>query len=481
MAVLALIASGTFTPSRLLAHGALESSVPARGAYLLAAPRALRLTFTEKPELTFTRLRLIAPGNTPVELGSIRLESPRTVVADIPRPLVPGPYTVQWQIAGRDGHPVRGQYAFTVAPNATGLAARADTVPGEAAASVPAPGQQGPAPEHHHPASMSEGRGLSAESPPYVAIRWLTYTALLGVIGAAAFRATVLSVFQRTAAGADRDAVIHSAATNAARIGFASAAVLLAAAVLRLLAQSDAMHGRADIANPALVRAMVVSTVWGWGWVLQIVGALAALTGFLLARRGNSSGWVLAIAAAFMLAFTPALSGHAVASPRSVGLSVVADGLHVLGAGGWLGSLLVLLAAAIPTALRTGEGGAGRAVADLINAFSPTALGFAGLVALTGLVGAWINLASVPALWQSSYGRMLLLKLALLSVLAGTGAYNWRRVRPALGDIEGARRIRRSASVELAVGTLVLIATAILVALPTPTAATGSTVSARTR
>jgi putative copper export protein len=67
---------------------------------------------------------------------------------------------------------------------------------------------------------------------------------------------------------------------------------------------------------------------------------------------------------------------------------------------------------------------------------------------------------------------VLLLKLAVLSPVAATGAYNWLRVRPALGGDAGAARIRRSATAELAVGALVLLATAALVA--TPTAMEGS-------
>jgi putative copper export protein len=41
-------------------------------------------------------------------------------------------------------------------------------------------------------------------------------------------------------------------------------------------------------------------------------------------------------------------------------------------------------------------------------------------------------------------------------------------VRPALGDDAGTARLRRSAAAELAVGALVLLATAVLVATPTP-------------
>ena len=101
------------------------------------------------------------------------------------------------------------------------------------------------------------------------------------------------------------------------------------------------------------------------------------------------------------------------------------------------------------------------------SAFSPTALVFAGLAASTGVFSAWLHLGTIPALWQTTYGQTLLVKLGILSVVVATGAYNWLRVKPALGNVEGAVRIRRSATIELAVGVLVLVVTAVLVATPT--------------
>jgi len=93
---------------------------------------------------------------------------------------------------------------------------------------------------------------------------------------------------------------------------------------------------------------------------------------------------------------------------------------------------------------------------------------FAGIAALTGLFAAWLHIGFSSALWTSDYGRTLLIKLAILSIVLATGAYNWRRVRPSLGDDTGARRMQRSATAELAVGVLVVIVTAVLVATPPP-------------
>jgi putative copper export protein len=48
------------------------------------------------------------------------------------------------------------------------------------------------------------------------------------------------------------------------------------------------------------------------------------------------------------------------------------------------------------------------------------------------------------------------------------GAWNWRRQRPRLGSESAATALRRSARSELAAAGLVLLATAVLVSLPTP-------------
>ena len=154
--------------------------------------------------------------------------------------------------------------------------------------------------------------------------------------------------------------------------------------------------------------------------------------------------------------------------PQLGALAILADALHVLAAGGWIGGLLVLVAAGVPAAMRLEREERGPAVAALVNAFSPTALAFAGALTLTGLFAAWLHMGSIPALWASGYGRTLLVKLGVLSGVFATGAYNWLKVKPALGDELGATRLCRSARVEIAIGALVLLVTAVLVATAPP-------------
>jgi copper transport protein len=104
----------------------------------------------------------------------------------------------------------------------------------------------------------------------------------------------------------------------------------------------------------------------------------------------------------------------------------------------------------------------------MVNAFSPAALVFAGTAAATGVISAAFQLGALSALWTSAYGRTLLLKLAVVGLVIAAGAYNWRRLRPALADSAPVERLRTSGGAELIGAAVVLLITAILVAVPTP-------------
>ena len=132
---------------------------------------------------------------------------------------------------------------------------------------------------------MPEGLTSGAVSPAHVAIRSLLFLGLLIAIGAIAFEGAVLGFPHRKRSG---DSLPTTRARHgAARAGLMSIALVGVAAMLRLIAQSYAMHGPADTFNAPLVGAMLRSTVWGWGWLLQIAAVIVAAAGFrsALARR----------------------------------------------------------------------------------------------------------------------------------------------------------------------------------------------------
>jgi putative copper export protein len=138
------------------------------------------------------------------------------------------------------------------------------------------------------------------------------------------------------------------------------------------------------------------------------------------------------------------------------------DFLHVLGGATWLGSLLAVVLVGIPLALTLDGTERWSAVASLVNSFSRIALLSAALVVISGVIASWVHLEHLAALWQTAYGRVLLVKLSLVAVTLAIGAYNFRRVQPQLLTEAGSVRLRRSAAVELSVGFLVLLVTGLL-------------------
>jgi len=186
-----------------------------------------------------------------------------------------------------------------------------------------------------------------------------------------------------------------------------------------------------------------------------------ALIGFVLVRAASSAGWMLAAIGILLVVLQPVYTGR---------FSNKVNAVHISAASTWLGTLLVLMLIGIRGVTRSNTAGTKRAqlVADLVNSFSPLALVASAIVAITGATTAWLHLKRISSLWTTSYGMALDVKLILVLFVVVLGAWNWRRVRPSLG-VEGSEEtIRRSARMELTFAGLVLIATSVLVSLPSP-------------
>ena len=186
-----------------------------------------------------------------------------------------------------------------------------------------------------------------------------------------------------------------------------------------------------------------------------------AFLGFALVRASSSVGWTLAAIGILVVVLQPVYTGK---------LGSKVNAVHILAASTWLGTLLVLTLIGIRGVIRSATAGSERAqlIADLVNSFSPLALVASSIVVITGVTTAWLHLKRISSLWTTSYGIALDIKLVLVLIVVVLGAWNWRRVRPSLGGEGSELTIRRSARMELAFAALVLIATSVLVSLPSP-------------
>jgi copper transport protein len=225
-------------------------------------------------------------------------------------------------------------------------------------------------------------------------------------------------------------------------------------------------------------------TVWGLGMLAWLaVGAVVlwrrpapvpvlrsasvGATGLALPRA--RAGLVALAVPLGALALLPALSGHA-GTEQPAWLWLPGNIVHVVAASAWFGGLVALVVAlraatgALEPADRT------RLLAAVVGRFSALAgIAVAALLA-TGVLQGLLAVGAVHELWDTAYGRAVLVKLAAFAGLVALGAVNRQRLLPRLRRAAQGREapgatggaLRRSLRAEVLLGLVALGATGAL-------------------
>jgi copper transport protein len=288
--------------------------------------------------------------------------------------------------------------------------------------------------------------------PVDAVMEFLGFLSWFAAIGALGFRYIVLRGGgpADAYAGPDAPGVFDTARRNAARVGLIGAVLMLALQLVRLATQAAGKHqGLVETAQKSGAR-----------FLIPFLCGLVLLVAYAAATRMARLWWELAAVAAVVLVFNGITGGW----------TRLINPVHRAAASLWLGTLFVLLTAGLPAILRGARtpDARGALVAGMVRRFSPLALTASAFLAITGVITAWRHLHVLSSLWTTPYGYALDVKLVLVLVVVGLGAWNWRRMVPQLGTEDAAHALRRSAKAELMFAGLVLVVTAILVSLPSP-------------
>jgi copper transport protein len=447
----AVLASALAAPTAAWAHAALVRTVPEASRTLNGAPAQVQMTFSEAVEPRFAIVSVTDADANRVTAGPPRRSptDPNTLLVPL-KHVPPGWYLVYWRVISVDGHPVRGAFTFAVGPN------------------------PGPAPQFAIP-SISE----TAATPRLVTARWIAFMAVLAAIGLYVLRM-----------GAARPLVrrVRDAHLRALTIAFVVACglALVAVPVYVVLATADfALRSAFDLG--ALLPLLSVSA-FGRGYlVLELCFALFTLAALVALwvdrpdRERRSLVELFAGAGAWLAAaavlLVPGIAGHAgQTAPR--GWALAFDWFHLAAAAVWVGGLigLLVLAATLPAARRVAG------LAFCVPRFSNTA--FVSVLALiaSGIAASLLHLPTLASLWQTSYGKALLVKIAILLVALLLGAVNLLRTRPRLRGCAQqpelgpatTRLLRRLVGGEVLLVTGAVAAAAVLTSLPPPSKALAS-------
>ena len=197
------------------------------------------------------------------------------------------------------------------------------------------------------------------------------------------------------------------------------------------------------------------------------------------AARPTIPMWLLVTAGLWSVALlvTPGLQGHA-GTTEPVVLNLAADMLHLAGAATWIGGLVVFAFAAWPATKQLGDAERAAVLAPVVGRFSTAAMISVAAIVLTGTYRSFVEVGAWRALFDTSYGLTLVVKVALFLPLLALGAINQRWHKPRLAALSSRQsgalaKLRRLIGGELALAAAVIAATALLVNLAPARVAAG--------
>ncbi|REK89042.1 hypothetical protein DY245_17480 [Streptomyces inhibens] len=382
------------------AHAALTGSTPAQGSVVDQAPEQVTLTFSEGVAMGDDSIRVLDPRGKRVDRGKLRNLCSDSIVkygAGLPSGLRDGTYTVAWQAVSADSHPVSGAFTFSVgAPSKT---------------TAPVPQQEA-------------GGGLVGAL--YGIARYLAYAGFVLLAGGATF-----VVACRPAA-----ALVRSVQRLVVQGWAALTATTLAMLLLRTpytgsgdLADAFDLGGLQQVLitkpGAALVSRLLLLAAAAL-FVAVLFGAYAraqepaeadedaadAMDAAEEAKRRKDLTLGLAIGGVIVaagLAATWAMAEHA-STGLQTAVAMPVDVLHLLAVATWLGGLAALVASLYwgPPVERAA-----------VRRFSRIAFGSVVVLVATGIYQSWRQVGSWRALTDTTYGRLLLIKVGLVVVLVG--------------------------------------------------------------
>jgi copper transport protein len=416
-AALAVAGLALALPAPALGHATLKWTEPERQSRVEAPPRELVLRLDQSVTASPDGIEVFAADGTKVSLAARQGADERFVTAGL-RDVGRGAYTVRWRALSADGHVVGGVFTFGV-----GVAAPPPT----------------------------EAYGASGPGWTDDLARWGYFVALSLLLGTLGVRLLVLR--GPLPARLEGRLSLLAAAGGIAAVNVGVAAFVLRAEDALQLPFLELLYGDlSPIATKTRFGIAFVVMTLGYAWVTGLI-----LLAWIFERPALL--WP-AFFAGLALASGLSLSGHSAVEPNSSWLSQLADWLHLGAASLWAGGLVALVLCVWPLAPELRR--------SAFLGFSRLATVLVALLVLAGTYLSILRLPEVAALWETSYGRTLLVKLTLVGVALAWGAAHHFLVRPRLERDGAPARLRRSLAGEATVAVAVLLVAAVLVNSPPP-------------
>lgn len=169
----------------------------------------------------------------------------------------------------------------------------------------------------------------------------------------------------------------------------------------------------------------------GRAYGMNLLAAVVTSIVVTLVRTPSEAAWAL-VPVAYGLG-VQAMTGHA-AGAEDHHLAVTSLYMHLASSAVWLGLLIALMAARKPL---------GDDAKAAVRRVSRMAIWAAVVLVVSGAANAWLRVGSVTDLFTTTYGRILALKLGLMSAAIALAAWHRRVTTPRLTVADVRRRFYR--------------------------------------
>jgi putative copper resistance protein D len=312
---------------------------------------------------------------------------------------------------------------------------------------------------------------------PLIWIRGIHYIATMSAAGGVFFLAFVGEpAFRPTDRNARVPAIVRARLAAIVWIGLAFV-IVTGAAWLIVQAEHVSDLPLAAVFSEGVIWTVLSNTDFGFIWIVRSVLAIlfaGALYPSFSAERSHSFGAAaVAVILAGALVGSLAFAGHAGAGSGTQGtVHLTADIMHLVAAAAWIGAL-VPLAILLHAANNGGDAPPMEIAREATRRFSTLGIASVGTLVASGIVNTWVLTGSIPALFGTDYGRLLLVKVALFLVMLSIAAINRLRLTPRLVQRHDAsagqralRQLRNNSLIEAGVGTIILFIVGLLGTLP---------------
>ncbi len=211
----------------------------------------------------------------------------------------------------------------------------------------------------------------------------------------------------------------------------------------------------------------VIGTTFGTTWLIRMIITIIIIVLWFLMEKKNKISikeQIPLLVASLILIATTTMMGHGAATELEA--PWILDYAHNLLSSIWIGGVIFFAFVALPTITKTDNSTKEKIVLSLIPRFSGLFIIAIGILIITGPTLLWFLDDNVTSLTDSTYGKLILIKIGIAATMIALGGFNQIKFLRNTHDFEKlniSKRISKPLKFEAGLGIALLAVVALLV------------------